>query len=238
MAHCVTPALPLETLSRLTDVATLVEQRRGANALSEAQKLRYSVVVKTSEAALRADQNTGDLDNTDQLIIQRVLAGNRDAFKTLITRYSDPLYRHALCMTGSPDVAEDILQLSFIKAYQHLAEVRGRFDAWVFRIVANGCKDWLKNIRRSHLSYDEDDQPSGYATPDEELDRTELRSDLDRALATLPASLREAFVMKHVEGRSYEEMADLLGTTVGALKMRVHRAREALQDLLEEKYAL
>ena len=218
-------------------MATLLEKQRGASALSEAQRLRYSVVVKTSEAALRADQNTGDLDNTDQLIIQRVLAGNRDAFKTLITRYSDPLYRHALCMTGSPDVAEDILQVSFVKAYQHLAEVRGRFDAWVFRIVANGCKDWLKNIRRQHLSYDEDDQPSNYATPDEELDRTELRSDLDRALATLPASLREAFVMKHVEGRSYEEMADLLGTTVGALKMRVHRAREALQALLEEKYS-
>ena len=61
--------------------------------------------------------------------------------------------------------------------------------------------------------------------------------DLDRALAALAPSLREAFVMKHVEGRSYEEMADLLGTTVGALKMRVHRAREALQVLLEEKYA-
>ncbi len=221
-------------------MANLLEERRGLSALSEAREVRYSVVVKTTEAALRADQNTPDAadpDNTDQLIIQRVLAGNRDAFKILITRYSDPLYRHALCMTGSPDVAEDILQLSFIKAYQHLAEVRGRFDAWVFRIVANGCKDWLKNIRRSHLSYDEDDQPSGYATPDEELDRTELRTDLDRALSTLPASLREAFVMKHVEGRSYEEMADLLGTTVGALKMRVHRAREALQALLEEKYA-
>ena len=215
-------------------------QRHGmASALSEARSASYSVVVKTTEPALRAEQNATvvDPDNTDQLIIQRVLAGNRDAFKTLISRYSDPLYRHALCMTGSPDVAEDILQLSFIKAYQHLAEVRGRFDAWVFRIVANGCKDWLKNIRRSHLSYDEDDQPSSYATPDEELDRTELRSDLDRALATLPASLREAFVLKHVEGRSYEEMADLLGTTVGALKMRVHRAREALQALLEEKYA-
>jgi RNA polymerase sigma-70 factor (ECF subfamily) len=188
--------------------------------------------VKTTEQpAPIADQET------DQSIIQRVLAGQRDAFQTLITRYSDPLYRHALCMTGSPDVAEDILQLSFIKAYQHLAEVRGRFDAWVFRIVANGCKDWLKNIRRSHLSYDEDDQPSSYATPDEELDRSELRTDLDKALATLPSSLREAFIMKHVEGRSYEEMADLLGTTVGALKMRVHRAREALQALLEEKYA-
>jgi RNA polymerase sigma-70 factor (ECF subfamily) len=175
--------------------------------------------------------------DSDQDIIGRVIAGDRDAFATLINRYSDPLYRHALGMTGSPDVAEDILQTSFIKAYHHLGEVRGRFDAWLFRIVANGCKDWLKNIRRTHLSYDEDDQPSNFNTPDEDLDRTELRQDLDSALAELAPSLREAFVMKHVEGRSYEEMADLLGTTVGALKMRVHRAREALQALLEEKYA-
>jgi RNA polymerase sigma-70 factor, ECF subfamily len=207
--------------------------RSGCHSLSEVGKVHYSIVVKTTETSAP----TVDQENSDQLIIQQVLAGKRDAFRLLITRYSDPLYRHALCMTGSPDVAEDILQLSFIKAYQHLSEVRGRFDAWVFRIVANGCKDWLKNIRRSHLSYEEDDQPSQHATPDEELDRTELRSDLDRALASLPASLREAFIMKHVEGRSYEEMADLLGTTVGALKMRVHRAREALQALLEEKYA-
>jgi RNA polymerase sigma-70 factor (ECF subfamily) len=175
--------------------------------------------------------------DSDQDIIARVMAGDRDAFATLINRYSDPLYRHALGMTGSPDVAEDILQTSFIKAYHHLGEVRGRFDAWLFRIVANGCKDWLKNIRRTHLSYEEDDQPSGYATPEEDLDRTELRTDLDYALSQLAPSLREAFIMKHVEGRSYEEMADLLSTTVGALKMRVHRAREALQALLEEKYA-
>jgi RNA polymerase sigma-70 factor (ECF subfamily) len=175
--------------------------------------------------------------DSDQDIIARVMAGDRDGFAILINRYSDPLYRHALGMTGSPDVAEDILQTSFIKAYHHLGEVRGRFDAWLFRIVANGCKDWLKNIRRTHLSYEEDDQPSGYATPEEDLDRTELRTDLDYALCQLAPSLREAFIMKHVEGRSYEEMADLLATTVGALKMRVHRAREALQALLVEKYA-
>jgi len=176
-------------------------------------------------------------EQMDQEVIARVLAGSKDAFGVLVSRYSDPLYRHALGMTGSPDVAEDILQASFIKAYQHLSEVRGRFDAWVFRIVANSCKDWLKNIRRTHVSYDEDDQPSLYSTPEEEMDRNELRSDLEVALGRLAPSLRESFVMKHVEGRSYEEMAILLETTVGALKMRVHRAREALQQLLEEKYA-
>jgi RNA polymerase sigma-70 factor (ECF subfamily) len=217
-------------------VANVLTKSDRQRTLAPRQQWRYGSTVKDTVTTQELGQDVTDPDS-DQAIIGRVLAGNRDAFRTLISRYSDPLYRHALCMTGSPDVAEDILQMSFIKAFQHLAEVRGRFDAWVFRIVANGCKDWLKNIRRTHLSYDEDDQPSGYATPEEDLDRTELKSDLDRALAALPASLREAFVMKHVEGRSYEEMADLLGTTVGALKMRVHRAREALQVLLEEKYA-
>lgn len=201
-------------------------------ALSRERKNGYSSAVKTTATTSPIDQL-----EADQEIISKVLAGDRNAFGVLIQRYSDPLFRHALGMTGSPDVAEDILQMSFIKAYHHLSEVRGRFDAWVFRIVANGCKDWLKNIRRTHLSYEEDDQPTSYATPEEELDRTELRDDLDTALLQLPPSLREAFIMKHVEGRSYEEMADLLGTTVGALKMRVHRAREALQALLEEKYA-
>jgi RNA polymerase sigma-70 factor, ECF subfamily len=199
--------------------------------LSSARVNSYTSVVKLTQPSPSQDQA-----DADQAVIDRVLSGDRNAFGILIQRYSDPLYRHAVGMTGSPDVAEDILQVSFIKAYNHLNEVRGRFDAWVFRIVANGCKDWLKNIRRTHLSYEEDDQPSGYETPEEELDRGELRSDLDRALSALPASLREAFVMKHVEGRSYEEMAELLDTTVGALKMRVHRAREALQALLEERY--
>lgn len=196
--------------------------------------LGYTSVVPAKQTAPVPSDETLD---ADQAVIDRVLAGDRNAFGILIERYSDALYRHAYGMTGSADVAEDILQVSFIKAYHHLAEVRGRFDAWVFRIVANGCKDWLKNIRRTHLSYEEDDQPSGFETPEEELDRGELRRDLDGALGALPDSLREAFVMKHVEGRSYEEMAVLLDATVGALKMRVHRAREALQKLLEERYA-
>lgn len=201
--------------------------------LSRGRSRRYTSGVKTTTTV----SPELDAQESDHEVIAQVLRGRRDAFGTLIKRYSDPLFRHALGMTGSPDVAEDILQASFIKAYQHLGEVHGRFDAWIFRIVANGCKDWLKNIRRTHLSYEDDDQPSAFATPDEELDRSELRTDLDGALAQLAPSLREAFIMKHVEGRSYEEMAELLSTTVGALKMRVHRAREALQALLEEKYA-
>ena len=225
-------AVTLSELARRRDVTTIAIAPLPIPGLSRLRKSGYASAVRNTVPALLVEPM-----EADQEIISKVLSGNRDAFGILIQRYSDPLYRHALGMTGSPDVAEDILQMSFIKAFHHLSEVRGRFDAWVFRIVANGCKDWLKNIRRTHMSYEEDDQPTSYATPEEELDRTELRGDLDSALLSLPASLREAFVMKHVEGRSYEEMADLLATTVGALKMRVHRAREALQALLEEKYA-
>ena len=237
----VTRGRPIRRSGRRSAV-TPVRTRRPTYVNAAVTLLTGGYPVGGSEVMLSPVQTTvqgtmADPADADQQIIANVLAGDRDAFATLIQRYSDPLYRHALGMTGSPDVAEDILQQSFIKAYHHLAEVRGRFDAWLFRIVANGCKDWLKNIRRTHVSHEEDDQPSSYATPDEDLDRSELRRDLDHSLAQLPSSLREAFVMKHVEGRSYEEMADLLGTTVGALKMRVHRAREALQALLEEKYA-
>lgn len=205
-----------------------------SKALSVERRLDYTSVVTVT---MTEPTSPDDPLDADQAVIDRVLAGDRNAFGILIERYSDPLYRHAYGMTGSADVAEDILQVSFIKAFHHLGEVRGRFDAWVFRIVANGCKDWLKNIRRTHLSYEEDDQPSGLETPEEELDRGEMRRDLDGALKSLPSSLREAFVMKHVEGRSYEEMAVLLDATVGALKMRVHRAREALQKLLEDRYS-
>ena len=76
---------------------------------------RYTSVVKLTQPTPQQEQA-----DADQAAIDRVLAGDRNAFGALIQRYSDPLYRHAVGMTGSPDVAEDILQVSFIKAYDHL----------------------------------------------------------------------------------------------------------------------
>ncbi|HEY3746773.1 MAG TPA: sigma factor, partial [Gemmatimonadaceae bacterium] len=81
---------------------------------------------QTLGAGSATPDNQAPLIDADQEIIAKVLGGHKDSFGVLIARYSDPLYRHALGMTGSPDVAEDILQASFIKAYQHLGEVRGR----------------------------------------------------------------------------------------------------------------
>lgn len=171
----------------------------------------------------------------DGEIVSRVLSGDRDSFRLLVRRHQDMLFAHALRMTGQGDVAADLVQTAFIKAYNSLDRCRDpdKFGGWAFRIVANQCKDYLKNVRRRNVDLDSVEPVAAEEDPSEDLERSELRRRLDAALGTLPAEQREAFVMKHEEGRSYEEMAELLAVSVGALKMRVHRAREALVERLE-----
>lgn len=173
-------------------------------------------------------------DPSDGEVVARVLEGERDAFRLLIRRHEDAFFAHALRMTGRGDVAADLVQASLIKAYTSLHRCRTpeKFGGWAFRIVANQCKDYLKNVRRRTLDLEDVGPVAGSDDPEADLERSELRRRLDRALDTLPPDQREAFVMKHEEGRSYEEMAELLDVSVGALKMRVHRAREALIEVM------
>ncbi len=175
---------------------------------------------------------------SDGEVVARVLDGDRDAYRILVRRHEDTYFAHAMRMTGRGDVAADLVQASLIKAYTSLDRCRNpdKFGAWAFRIVANRSKDYLKNVRRKDVGLDTAAPVAGSEDPGDELERSELRSRLDRALASLPADQREAFVMKHEEGWSYEEMAERLDASVGALKMRVHRAREALQELLEQEW--
>jgi RNA polymerase sigma-70 factor (ECF subfamily) len=173
----------------------------------------------------------------DREIVARVRAGEQEAYRLLVRRYQDMLFRHALRMTSEHDVAADLVQASFVKAYTNLAHCRDpeRFGAWLYRILANACKDHLKSKRRRDVSLeDQTNLADAAVSPAAALERSELRGVLNAAIAKLPESLREAFVLKHVEGRSYEEIAEMLDTSVPALKMRVHRAREALKDALEQ----
>ncbi len=179
----------------------------------------------------------GDSELSDAAVVRLVLDGQREAFATLIGRYQDTLYRHAERMTGRADEAADIVQTAFIKGYENLKRCRDpeRVGAWLFRIASNQCKDYLKTRRRKSLPLDEaaalaDDQEP----PDGAAEQREIRDRIRRALQGLAVEQREAFVLKHVEGLSYPEMARLLNVSIPALKMRVHRAREELQGLLEE----
>jgi RNA polymerase sigma-70 factor, ECF subfamily len=173
---------------------------------------------------------------TDGAVIAAVLDGQREMYRILVRRYQDALFRHARRMVGGSDDAADLVQKALVKGYQNLPDCRDpeRFGGWVFRVTTNLCKDFLKSPRREDLSIDAsnativiEDDPSG------RTEQSELRTNINVALDQLSADLREAFVLKHLEGRSYEEMCQLLGASKSALKMRVMRAREELQTQLE-----
>jgi RNA polymerase sigma-70 factor, ECF subfamily len=170
----------------------------------------------------------------DAEVVARIVAGEREAYEFLVRRYQEPLFRFALGMTGSPDAAADLVQDTLVKGFTSLKACREprRFGAWIHRILRNRCLDYLKRNRR-HVPVE---RAALVSAPeigaDLEVHRDEIRTALFAALTELPDAQREAFLLKHLEERSYEEMADQLGASVSALKMRVKRAREALQAVL------
>lgn len=180
---------------------------------------------------------TMDSSPTDAQAVRSVLAGRTDAYAVLVRRYQDVLFAHAVRMVGGRDEAADLVQKALVQGFRRLASCKepARVGGWLFRILANECTDHLRSRRRGHHSLDElplvPDRAA--ASPDADAHAEELRGRVRVALDRLEPDQREAFVLKHVEGRSYEEMATLLGASVPALKMRVHRAREGLQGLLE-----
>jgi len=174
---------------------------------------------------------------SDAELVAMVLDGQTGRYEVLVRRYQETMYRHAFGMVGDADAAADLVQDSLVKAYTRLGTCDpDRFAAWLFRILRNRCKDWLKSRRRRDVSLtDQDAAAPGSTDPLRALEAGEAGRVIGEALSRLPEGQREAFLMKHVEGRSYEEMADLLGAGVSALKMRVMRAREALQALLGDR---
>lgn len=174
---------------------------------------------------------------SDAELIERILEGDRELYSVIVGRYQEMLYRYAFGMVQDSDTAADLVQDSFVKAYTSLSGCRDRhrFSAWIFRIVRNRCTDHLRGPSRKQVGL-EVDSPylSAQGGPEDDFERDETRAAVDHALAALPEAQKEAFLLKHVEDLSYEEMADLVGVGVSALKMRVMRAREALQDALRK----
>lgn len=171
----------------------------------------------------------------DAVLVAQVLAGDPNGYATLVRRHQDGLYRHALSMGLDHDTALDLVQDSLVRAYESLARCQDppRFGLWVFRILRNRCLDHLKDIRRRSLPIEDAGLASDDDGPDGDVVRIELRGSLQEAFGALPDDLRDAFLMKHHEGRSYHEMAEVAGASVSAMKMRVHRARDALREYLE-----
>ena len=172
----------------------------------------------------------------DADVVAQVLGGDGEAFGILIRRYEPGLLRFATRMLGNPDAAADAVAESLVRAYRHLAQCRdpGRLRSWLYRITGNRCRSHLARRHTNDISLSDAPPLADGSDTWAVLERSEQVALVERALAALPAEKREAFVLKHVEGMSYEEMATVTGARIPTLKMRVHRAREALLAALEE----
>jgi len=170
--------------------------------------------------------------------------GERMACTCLLKRYAPRLYRLALHLMGDPDEPEDVLQEAFINACAHVGEFEGRsaLGTWLHRIVRNTALGRLRSQTRraGTVTYDEEELaavPDTAAELEDLVVSKELGARLEQAILSLPASTRAAFVLRDVEGMSTADAAEELGISESALKVRLHRARQALRAVLAETEA-
>jgi RNA polymerase sigma-70 factor (ECF subfamily) len=165
-----------------------------------------------------------------------VLAGEVDAFASLVARHRDRMMSYASHMLGDLDEAEDVLQDAFVRAYRALPRCAepDRFDAWLFRIVVNRCRTAGTRRTRRARTVVADERAIARAEARSTTSAAEWLEQVDRAVQRLAPDQREAFLLRHVEGLGYAEMAAVTGVGESALKMRVKRACNRLRVLLKE----
>lgn len=180
--------------------------------------------------------NSASMAEGDASLVRAVLDGSPQAFTALVDRHSRACLRFASRMLGNLQDAEDVTQETFLRAYSALGryDERTAFRTWLMSILVNRCRTALQTRKRREGAIVVDDAALAYAAGRGESADAELRDAIARALARLDPSQREAFLLKHVEELSYDEMSRMTGAGISALKMRVQRACEHLQALLEE----
>lgn len=178
-------------------------------------------------------------------LLQRIQAGDKSACAECIDLHSAGVYRLALRMVGSPEEAEDIVQETFLNAFRTIDsfEGRSRLSTWLYRIAYNTA---LMRLRKKQPLYVSIDPPAAddeeeitpmqlfdwCCLPEDDFQSNEARSELERAIAELPETLRAVFVLRELEGLSTEETAQVLNVTISNVKVRLHRARLWLRERL------
>jgi RNA polymerase sigma factor (sigma-70 family) len=163
-------------------------------------------------------------------LLERFAGGDVDAFETLVRQFQDEVYGWIVRIVRDPGIAEDLTVETFWRIYRARSQFRaeGNFAAWARRIAANLALDHLKRRRPEQSLVEE---PAAEPGPDRLLQR-ETREKIQRAFRRLPAKLQVAATLALVEERPYDEIADALGTSVGAVKLRVFRAVRILRKQL------
>lgn len=182
----------------------------------------------------------------DEELIHEALGGGEEAFRELMERYKSRAFSVAVGITGDADEALDVVQEAFVKAYYNLKEFRfgANFYTWFYRLLVNQAIDrWRKASRGRTVPLDERflsgevSAPEFAAhprTPEELAQNRELSEALTRVIGDLPEYHRAVIVLREVEGLPYDEIAKVLGCSVGTVMSRLHYARAKLKDALKE----
>ncbi len=161
----------------------------------------------------------------------------REAFGEVIKTYTEPLYWQIRRMVQSHDDANDLLQNTFMKAWQSIENFRGdaRLSTWLYKIAINEAITFLARERK-RLGLSLDDQESALAATieaDPDIDGDALAQELRKAISTLPEKQRLVFNMKYFDEMKYEDMSNILGTSVGALKASYHLAVKKIENFFK-----
>jgi RNA polymerase sigma-70 factor (ECF subfamily) len=191
--------------------------------------------------ALKVSKIRDPVEVNDQTLIAACLEGRTDAFGTLVRKYQDRLFRTMIALVGSREDAQDVVQDTFVRAFQNLGSYRSgaAFYTWLYRIAVNAAFSRSRR-RRPKLSVDHHREQTGAdpadvregSNPQENLERRERVRQVHDALARLSEEHRTVLVLKELEGYRYEEIAAILKCPVGTVRSRLHRARAELREIL------
>ena len=178
----------------------------------------------------------------DETLVQRVLAGEDEAFRALMARYHTSIYRLSYYWTGNRDDALDLCQECLVHLYKVLAQFdsRYRFHVWMYKVCTNRCINWLKANRRaretvpfSHLTDQALDLPDETPGPADTVFHMEVRQTLLEAVQALPEKYRVPITLRYLEDLSYKEIAAAMGITLKNVEIRIHRAKKMLYEQLK-----
>lgn len=177
---------------------------------------------------------------TDLELFSRTSSGDEDAFVEIVDRYKDHLYNFLRRLVSDSVEAEDLLQQTFVKVYRKsLDHCRVRnFSSWIFTVAANLARDELRRrarVDKKTYSLEErevDTTRDRRGTPADRAAQSELRERIESAVGSLDEIYRMVFVLRDIEGMSYEEIAGVLNIRIGTVKSRLNRARLKLQEKL------
>ena len=159
------------------------------------------------------------------------------AFGTVVKEYTEPLYWHLRRMVLDHDDANDLLQNTFIKAWTNIDGFQGnsKISTWLYRIATNEALTFLSRQASTDIvSLDNDDAPTVNLEADEYFDGDDLQQRFQQALQTLPPKQRTVFNMKYFDEMKYEDMSEVLGTSVGALKASYHLAVQKIAAFFQD----